>query len=82
MNAPLLSVSTSDRIDVEKLKDEITMKVDKTKIESEERKEVEKEIEEVAISFEIATVISCRCWYPFSSICRIDEKYLMKLGTN
>ncbi|KAL6740983.1 hypothetical protein Aduo_014282 [Ancylostoma duodenale] len=46
VNAPLLSVSTSDRIDVEKLKNEITMKVDKTKIESDERKELERETEE------------------------------------
>ncbi|EYC20888.1 hypothetical protein Y032_0020g121 [Ancylostoma ceylanicum] len=53
VNAPLLSVSTSDRIDVEKLKNEITMKVDKTKIEAEERKELEKEIEEVTFPFVI-----------------------------
>ncbi|KAK6754220.1 hypothetical protein RB195_013301 [Necator americanus] len=49
--APLLSVS-SDPIDVEKLKKEITLKVDKTKTVSEERKELEKEIEELEAELE------------------------------
>ncbi|VDM67967.1 unnamed protein product [Strongylus vulgaris] len=47
--SPLLSIPSSDRIDIERLKNNIAAKLDETRFNSERIEDIKKEIEEVKI---------------------------------